>query len=538
MKKYNFLKYIFAVFVIALIIYAIYLNKNANSQNDVQDISQSEEENNLTTITTLRVATINLDTINPIVSTNQNVQDISKLIYEPMLSLTEDYQIEKCLAKEWISLNDTTYVVVLKEGIKWQNGGELTATDVKFTIEQIKEIGANSIYFQNVEHMTNVEVLSKYTIKITIDEKIPFFEYNLTFPIMSSQFYQDTSIINSTNNNAPGTGMYYIGDITTTEIQLKKNDTWWGLSDGRKLSLDTVIVKLYTSAGEAYNAFRLGNLDLITTQSLNYEDYVGTMGYNTAEYIGRQYDYLALNCSSTMLSNEELRKAINYAIDKSGLIASVYENKYYVADFPISDSNYLYNVEKVSSSYNTNKSKELLENAGWELNNGSWRKKQDNGSTIRARINFVVNSSNQNRVAVAEEIERQLAETGIIVNLIKASDSQYQRYLENKNYDIILTGKLIGISPDLTSYLGEGNLSQFEDEETREILEEVSQVTNNANDLQKKYSQLIKLVEDKRPYISLYFNKNTVIYTQDLQGKVTPNFYNIFYNIENWIRQY
>lgn len=194
MKRYNFLKYIFVIFVIALVAYAIYLNKKGNEQIAEQDTSQVKEEENLTTITTLRVSAINLDTINPIVSNNQNVQDVSKLIYEPMLSLTEDYQIETCLAKEWINLSDTAYVIVLKEGVRWHNGGQLTANDVKFTIEQIQAIGPSSVYYANVEHITKVEILSTYTIKITIDGKIPFFEYNFTFPIMSSQYYENDSI--------------------------------------------------------------------------------------------------------------------------------------------------------------------------------------------------------------------------------------------------------------------------------------------------------------------------------------------------------
>lgn len=537
MRKYNFLKYIFIIFVIALIIFAICLNKKDNKEKVEQDVAQAKEDN-LTTITNLRIAAVNIDTISPIISKNQNIQNISKLIYEPMLGITEDYKIENCLAKEWISLSDTAYVIVLKEGVKWHDGGEVTANDVKFTIEQIKEIGEGSIYYPNVEHITNVEILSTYTIKITIDSRIPFFEYNLTFPIMSSIYYEDDVInTSSKNNNAPGTGKYIIGNITSTEIELKKNNNWWGLSEGKNLKLDTILVKLYASTGEAYNSFKLGNLDLMTTYSLNYEEYIGTIGYNTAEYAGREYDYLALNCSSNILKNTELRKAINCAIDKSSIITSVYENKYYIADFPISTSNYLYKIDRVSSSYNTNKSKELLENAGWEMVSGNWQKREE-WNTIKARINLVVNSDNSNRVAVAEEIKKQLEELGIMVNIIKANDSQYARYLENKNYDMILTGKLIGISPELESYIGEGNLSLFEDAEVNELLREIADLSENVNELQNKYKQVIKLIEEEKPYISLYFNRGTVIYTQDLQGKVSPNFYNIFYNIEDWVRQY
>ena len=352
-KKHNWLKYVFVVFAIALISYAVYyIRKQEKEENVEENIESNVEEKQVTTITTLRVSAVNVDTMNPILSNNQNVQDISRLIYEPMLSITEDYKIEKCLAKEWINLSDTAYVIVLKEGIKWQNGEEITATDVKYTIEQIQNIGGNSIYYENVKNIVNVEILSTYNIKITIDKKIPFFEYNLTFPIMSAKYYDNGDMASSDkNNNAPGTGMYSIGNITSTEIELKKNEKWWGIKEKGDLSLQTILIKNYSSIGEAYNAFKLGNLDLITTQSNNYEDYIGTLGYSTAEYVGRKYDYLVLNCNSAPLNNLELRKAINCAIDKSNIIAQVYGNKYYVADFPLSTSNYLYNVEKWVRQY-------------------------------------------------------------------------------------------------------------------------------------------------------------------------------------------
>jgi peptide/nickel transport system substrate-binding protein len=374
---------------------------------------------------------------------------------------------------------------------------------------------------------------------------------------MSAQYYIDDSIATSDkNNNAPGTGMYYINNITTTEIELKKNEEWRDLikdsdeeqmldsstkdteeSSKKNLSLDTVLIKIYTSMGEAYNAFKMGNLDMIMTQSLNYQEYIGTLGYNVKEYIGREYDYLAFNCENNILKNKEIRQAINYAIDKSNIIASVFENNYYVTDYPINTNHFLYKTEKVSSSYNTNKSEEILQNAGWEFKNGIWQK-TENYYTTKAKIDLVVNESNEKRVQVAENIKKQLEDFGITINIIKASQSQYERYLENKNYDMILTGKKIGVSPTLESYVGTNNLSNFSDQEVDEILDEIANLSDNQEEMEKKYNSLLKLIEEEQPYVSLYFDKYTLIYRQDLQGNINPNFYNVFYNIENWVRQY
>ena len=58
----------------------------------------------------------------------------------------------------------------------------------------------------------------------------------------------------------------------------------------------------------------------------NYADYVGTMGYSRKEYIGRNFDFLSLNCSDGILSDVHVRRAISYAINKDSLVASVYGN--------------------------------------------------------------------------------------------------------------------------------------------------------------------------------------------------------------------
>ena len=538
MKKINFLKYIFIIFVIILIGYAIYYIRGQEEQQEEISEVTVEEKPNYTTINTLRLAAVNIDTINPILSHNQNVQEFSKLIYEPLLTITENFEIEKSLAKEWISLSDTAYVIVLKENAKFHNGDEITANDVKYTVEKIKELGDNSIFYPNVENIIDVEVLSIYTVKISIDKKIPFFEYNLTFPIMSSKYFEDEAIeVNEKANNAPGTGKYYINNISPTEIELKKNEDWWGISEGKELSLQTIIIKLYSSMGEVYNAFKLGNLDLITTQSLNYEDYIGTIGYNTIEYVGREHQYLALNCNSRLLGNLELRQAINFAIDKSNIVATVFENKYYVADFPLNRSNFLYQIDKVSSSFNANKSREVLEDSGWEFKSGVWTK-TENYVPLRAKLNFVVNEQDENRLRVAEIIKKQLEDFGININLIKANSNQYNKYLENKNYDMILTGKLCGISPDISSYVLNDNLSQYNQEEMEQLIDEIANITDDQEKLIKDYKKIIKLVEDEKPFISLCFNRNTIIYNPNLKGKINPNFYNIFYNIDEWIIQY
>lgn len=534
--KNNFFKYIFITFAVGIVIFAVvYIYKQNNSKGSNEETISYTEKTEI--IPNIRIAVSQMDTINPILSKNQNVQDIAKLIYEPLLYVTEDYKIEKCLISEYSKSSETTYLIKLKRNIKWHNGQSLNAKDVKFTIDTIKALGDRSIFYSNVENINEAIILDDNIIKIFLNQEEEFFEYNLTFPIISYLYYsQEENFIESDKHSiAPGTGMYKISSTEDSQILLKKNKNWWNI-ENKDSKIDTVTIKIYDVAGEVYNEFKLGNIDLITTQNINVEEYVGTVGYNKIDYRGRKYDYLSLNCQNEILSNKEVRQAINYAIDKSAIIANVYNNTYYTSDFPLDYGTYLYNVEKGSSGYNANKSIELLQNSGWDYKNGYWQKNV-NGKNLRIKLNLAVNSSNESRVEVAENIKEQLRQVGIIVDIIKVSNSQYNEYLRDKNYDLLLTGVILGVSPSLNRYFGNGNIANYYNENALMIIDEVKDITDE-NKLIQKYQKLINLYNDDIPYISLYQSKQLLLYNQKLKGNISPNLYSIFYNVENWYREY
>lgn len=235
-----------------------------------------------------------------------------------------------------------------------------------------------------------------------------------------------------------GTGKYRLQSIDiTTNLTLKENSAWWN-AENVNLRIDNIIVRIYGNTSELYNAYKLGGLDLITSQMLNVEDNIGTIGTNIKSSYGRNFDYLALNTVSQMLSNKEVRQAINYAINKEEIINSVYGGKYIASDFPLSYGSYLYNEANQSYEFNQDKAKQILLDNGWEFAWGNWQKKIEY-NTLRLKINLIVQSSNENRVKVAEIIKKNLEEIGIPVTVIKSTDGTYENYLKNKNYDIILT---------------------------------------------------------------------------------------------------
>ena len=293
--KSNFFKYVFGIFVVGIMIFAIYKIKTEEEVTKQEQTHVSTEEQKITEIT-LGVASF--DSTNPILSHNKNIQDVSRLIYEPLFNLTQDYKLESCLAQEWAKQDSTTYIIKLKDNVRWSNGEKFVADDVKFTIEKLKSV--DSIYTSNVQNIANIEITDDYTLKIILDKEIPFFEYNLVFPIMSSSFYLDKEF---NEGIIPiGTGMYKYSDVQSTHLVLVKNNNWWNTKTN--LTLTKITINLYSSLAELYNSFKMGNLDIVATDNSNLQDYIGTIGYAKKEMKGREHVFISLNMANTLLSRQ------------------------------------------------------------------------------------------------------------------------------------------------------------------------------------------------------------------------------------------
>ena len=528
----SWFKYIFILFVIGIIIFAyikIKGNEETKKQEELNNANKQEEQ-----IKEITLGIAEFDTINPILSKKQNVQDISRLIYDPLISLTNDYKPEAALAKEWAKQDSKTYIIKLRDNVKWSDGTEFNSEDVRYTIDKLKDNKVSSVYKNNVQYVKRVDIVDKYTLKIYLSQEVPFFEYYLTFPIMSGTYYGDDNFVKTDKNKNPiGTGKYQISNVQGSYITLEKNKNWWN-SERYGLSLEKININLYSSVGELYNGFKTGSIDLLATSNNNFSDYIGTIGYNLAENRGREHVFLALNTKSTYLSDLQVRKAIAASIDKSSITSSAYNKKYYTASFPLEYGSYLYKGTNSSEKYDLEQAKKYLQNGGWNYRYGYWQKTQ-NYRTRRITLKLVVKSDNKQQLKAAENIKNQLDKQGLITNIIEASNSQYQKYKENKNYDMILCSSNLSISPDLTTFFGEDNLASYNTDEITQIMNEVKN-TNDENALKEKYEKLEEIYNKKVPYISLANSKYNVLYNSNLVGDVAPNWYNLFFNVEGWYK--
>ena len=529
MNNNNFVKYVFSAIVLIMIFVILFFFIKSRNTKSEESLDQTSTVSNIKS--DLRFAISELDTINPIVSHNRNVIEVSRLIYDSLVTLDENYKLEYMLAESIEKKESNTYEVKLRNNVKWHDGSTFNYDDVEFTINTLKRDDVESIYDSNISNIESLEKIDDYTFNIKTFDDVPFYEYNLTFPIISKNQYENEDIFNS-EIIPNGTGLYNIDSKSENMIKLAFFDEYWN-SDKNPM-VKEININLYGSIGEAYQAFKNGELDLMSVKITNIEDHIGTLGYNKLEYRSRDFDFMTLNTESPILSDPKVRKALDLLIDKNNLVASCIGSGYTASSFSLDMGNWLYNKD-LNIGPNPEEAIQLLETAGWRRNGNSWYKKIDNRNE-RLEFSIIVQNSNDNRVRAADNIKTQLENYGINVYIQYYSPNSFASAVNEGEYDAAILGIKMGFSPSLETFIGNGNMARYYNDEVGEIRNSISNGMSD-EELQKAYDRLFDIYVEEMPYIGLYRTVDTLIYNQNLVGNVRANAFNLYNNIELWYRQ-
>lgn len=439
--KLKYFKNIFIVTIILLIlagIYIIYI-KRGPAKNNLE--TQGKETN---VIKEFSIGVTDFDTINPILSKNLEIQYLNKLIYEPLVNITRDFNVEPSIAEEWSKIDDVTYIIKLDEGKTWENGRRVQVEDVENTIEVIKK--ENTIYKENVQKIGQIEKIDETTMKIYLTEPVNFFEFFLCFPIID---------INTYNTEIPmGTGKYKYTNITENQITIESSD-------------NKIIVKLFKNSTELYNNFTRENVDIIITKNPNYENYIGNIGFEETIIPGRTFYYILLE----NISDVNMRKWLDMATNKEKLIYNLYNKKYIPANTPLAYGSYL----NLSNEKQQEKDQELF---------------------TQKKMNLTISVKNEDKI-IAEKMQEQLKEYEINLRI--------QTY-QNSKADLILKKQTTTITPDISQYFSEEKMKkqikQANEIENKQILKQKYQQILNEY---KEQMPFISLFFDS--YIILHNNK-------------------------------
>jgi peptide/nickel transport system substrate-binding protein len=285
----------------------------------------------------------------------------SQLIYETLLRFNMiDGSLQPGLAKEMQQPDDQTFTLPLQDGTKWSDGSELTADDVVFTFELGKEA---SVYFSTVwQYIDSVTATDPRTVEFKLKTKPynPIFVKNFisrTLIVPKAVFSQISpdKIASETNLKPIGSGPFLLDKYDQTQVNLKRNDNYWGKTAFGTPPMTTINHPIFKSNNDGDLKLESGEIDAsqqFTAQIWKMWEAgkpVGTWMKQKPYHLPGNLPLLIFNLNKPGLEDAKVRRAIAYGIDypniattamsdysepanPSLIVPTGYESKFYDAD--------------------------------------------------------------------------------------------------------------------------------------------------------------------------------------------------------------
>lgn len=498
---------------------------------------QTEQEKKTVRSDEVYIPIEKIRTLNPIVTKDEDAYYVDKLIYEGLFGYDKNLALTNILADSYSYAEDDTSVTInLKHGITWQDGDELTAEDVKFTMDVIASAAySNStLYNLNISNVKNTKLNGQDPYQITIYFNNPqsITLSNFTFPIIPKHQFKN---IDEAKKVDPafipiGTGAYRVADYNElSHVILKANEK----HHGGKLPANTLNFQIIPAKRDAINLMDVNNISITFSKELDRDTIYTNKDVNVVNFPSNEVELIGYNFRNPALKDARVRKAIASSIDTAEIIESAYF-KNGIQNDTIYFPNFLgVNSSKSHNLFDITKAKTLLKEAGYIDRNGDgWL---ENALNEMITINILVNAEDQSRTAAAQIIKEGLDQLPIKTNIVSKDWAGYNTDLASGNYDIYIGGYQIKESYDLRFLLhtNYNNLIGYSNPALDILLDKMESGVSQ-KDRQETYQLVSGILIDELPYYCLLYKTYGAIASPSLNGDIRPTFLNLYQGAEKW----
>ena len=450
---------------------------------------------------------------------------------------------------ESYEINDdqTVYRLTVRDDARWHDGRPVRAADVIFTVSAIQNTGYRSPLEVSFAGIT-VEQIDERTVQFTLSEPFAPFLSLLTVGILPSHLWENISPVNASvaelNKKPIGSGPYKFekfvkdtkGNIRSYTF-VRNSDYYLGAPYIEKLHF-----KFYPDMTAALEALRNHNIEGLSFLPLeaipDFEDdnklqiLFPSLQQYTAAFFNPEHQEI--------LDETEVREALVLATDKDALVEKVLGAYGHTVDSFILEGMVGEHPDIRKIGYDKEAASAKLEEAGWELAEGSEVRTKD-GTELDLTI-VTLNSSEL--TATANELKNQWSQIGVRVAVSAVDSTTFQNdILKNRGYDILISGELYGIDPDPYAFWHSSqtefpglNLAQFSNRKADELIEQARGTSDLAQRAQA-YRDLQDLVAKDIAAIFLYqpaysYVSSSKIQNVDVGQIVIPA--DRFANINTW----
>lgn len=431
-------------------------------------------------------------------------------IYDTLIFLNDDGTFRPGLADRWEFLSGTAYKMYLRKGVKFHNGEELKASDVKFSLGRaMTDLGAHiRTYSQNLE---KIEIVDDYTVILHLKKA--------NYPFFASLTHSWGSIVSKKaveaqgeNYGTPagvavGTGPFkFVEWKKGDHYTLERYDDYWG----DKAKVRNLIIRSIPEATARTIGLETGEVDIAypiaSTEFKRVESNADLVLHRKPLFLTT---YMGFNTTKRPFDDPRVRQAFNAALDTISIQKAVFPG---VGNTPRtlipSGIKYSMNEELPEHKRDLTVAKKLFSEAGI------------NPELLKVQI---WSNERKERVDMAQIIQAQLQELGISSEIKVLEWGAYLSGLQEKTHDMFLMAwGLSAPDPDyaVASLLGTGsgtNFTFFSDARMDKMLDK-GRSTPDGPDREKLYRDMQLFINEMCPMIYLHSDESLVGVQKYIKG--------------------
>lgn len=506
------------------------------------------------------------DMLNPTNYSSASAGYIMKMVFPQLLGI--DYttlELIPWLAESRPELGETedgklTITYRIREEAAWDNGEPVTAKDVEFSLKVIKNPHVKNErirpYYEFIEDMVFYDddpkkftfvckevyilaeassgdfgiipahnydpngLMSEFTIKqLTYD--VEELKSNQKLIDFANDYNSEKR--QRENDFVEGCGPYKLEQWATGQrVVLKKKDNWWGDKlAGTNCYFDAnaprLVYQTINDQTAALVALKNGDLDVM--RSIKSKDFADlpesekfTSQFHAYTPMQLAYTYIGINTRLPKFSDKRVRQAFAHLVDVDKMIETI---KYGQAERVIGQTHPsnkgAYNNELVPYDFSPEKAKALLAEAGWADTDGDgFLDKEIEGEKTKLAVEFIYNSGNDERKAVALLFQEEARKIGIDVTVNTHEWSKYLDITKKHEFEMYYGAWISSPVPNdpkqiyhRDSYNGGSNYTGFGNDASDALIDSI-RVTLNEDERNVMYKRLQAILHDEVSYIYLW----------------------------------
>jgi peptide/nickel transport system substrate-binding protein len=476
----------------------------------------------------------------PFLADDTSSSGICELVFNGLTKLDKNLAIVGDLAESWdVSDDGLVITFYLNKGVRWHDGHDFTADDVKFTYETLLDPAHGCPYTASYADIENIEILDDLTVRFHYKQPYAPALLKLGMGIIPKHLLKNQDIRTTAFKRNPiGTGPYRFRRWKAEEYMILESNRHYF---EHRPYIDKHVTRIIPNQAVQFLELASGAVDSMGLTPYQYHYRTDTKRFrtqfNTYKYLSHSYSYIGYNLGDPLFRDIRVRQALSHAVNRHEIIDGVLMGLGEPCTGPFLKGTHYYSEQARDYPYDIDRAKALLAEAGWHDRNGDGILDKDG---MPFAFKLITNQGNKMREDVATIVQRQLSTLGIKVDVQTIAWAAFlNEFIDKKNFQAVILGWTIPTDPDAynvwhSASAREGGLnfiSYKNDEVDRLIVE--GRTTFDEERRGEIYRRIHELIASDAPYTFLYFPYATPAVAKRFRG-IEPAPAGIGYNFIDW----